>query len=972
MRRGFIVVALALCLYYQGVRAQLDAGNQNVLINKLEMVYRHLADNDASKVGVTLRLADLYAERARRESSMADGCIDCKGPVDDREKALRLYAEVLDRAPESSRAKVIMQMGHLHQLNGKEDKAISLYVKNIGGDQDPQMQAEAHLALGEIYFKRRDFTKAVHHYNEVLKVPRSSSKGLASYRRAWSFFHQKQFAAAISEMEATLRNPELLSRSQSDRAQIDTQFHEEVARDYSTFLAQAPVTQAKVETLLELSPANTKLANGQALAFELERLGKKDEALLTWNVVSVQLKQPVDRLAAHLAMSQLHLDKLNKEAALKSYEFAMQSWKDTGYGDTAPEQELKRRARHFVVAWNQTEKKNPSAELLVAYDHYLAMFPQDIDARLYAAQAANENKNFNAAWTHYLAARDQLLQDKAPASQDKLESVILSQIEIAESSKNAQLIQQAYDSYIQHSPKKSKLLEVRYQKARALYDKGDYGPASEELRALALTGSGNPVLRKQAADLSLDALVLMKDESKLITWAREFEGAFGNDKSDFSKIVQKTILTKSASLAEQNPAGALAALNEFEPAKASPEDQVKFYKNQLILAEKQGDIRLAASAADSLLALPLASKEDRELAWGRKAYFAELRLDFGTAFAATEKLEKSLPPDEKNFKLAMFAELSGRQSASLYMNYLAQTKDAERKRLVAAELVRKSKTPDVEIEKVKASLGAEPALLAQLYAEAYAKTGKDSVMKKVLADPKLRDTDSGKLLQRQSFLKDFAAVKKALEADKLDTSNNNKLAASIKRRGALLLKVEDFTKRSIQSGDWTAQLVSIDLLAKESERFYQDLLSAPVPQGLSPEEEQEYLALLSNQAMPYQTKSAEAKAKVGQFWTATDWTAPLTASWQHKPIRKLISTEIEALKEIAPEGQKEKLESFKDIQTLADRPSVQEMQMARQKVFENPMDRQALSHLLALERKSDNLAMSEYLATRIDRLQETQ
>jgi len=960
-----LIVTLAICLHFQPARAELDAANQNILISKLEMVYRHLADNDASKVGVTLRLADLYAERARQAAAQsADGGADAKEAKADRDKALRLYGEVLDRAPEAARGKIVMQMGHLHQMNGQEDKAISLYMKNSSAE-DPAVRAEAHLSLGEIYFKRRDFNKAISHYNQVMELPKSAGKGLAAYRRAWSHFNLKQIPLAVSETEAILKSPELLSRSNADRAQIDNQFHDEVARDYVTFLAQTPVTKGKVEVLMELSPTATKLTNGQALAAELERLGKKDEALLTWGVVGGLLANPSDRLNSQIAMAQLHLDKNDKPAALKAFENAMQSWKDVGFKETPQEIELKRRARHFVVAWNQTEKKNPAPELLSAYDQYLALFPTDVEMHMYAAQVATTQKNYVAAMARYTAARDLLLKDKAAT--DKLEDVILSQIEVAESAKDAAMAQDAYDSYIKYSPKKTKLLEVQYQKAHALYDKGDYGPASVELHDLAVSGKSNPTLRKQAADLSLDALVLLKDEEKLMTWAREFEGVFANNKADFSQIVQKGVLTKSANMAEANPVGALAVLNQFEPAKASAEDKVKYYKNKLILAEKAGDITVAAAAADSLLALPNISKEDRELAWGRKAYFAEMRLDFSTAFAATEKLEKTLAADEKAFKLAVFAELSGRQSSNYYLNYLAQAKDAERKRLVAAELVRKSKTPDVEIEKVRQILAADPALLAQLYAEAFAKTGKEAIAKKVLADGKLRDTDSGKLFQRQAFLKEFAAAKKVLVNDKLDTSSNNKLAASIKRRANLLTKTEELTKKSIQSGDWTAQLVSIDLLAKESERFYQDLLSAPVPQGLSPEEEQEYLSLLSNQAMPYQTKSAEAKAKVGQFWTA-DWVTPMQASWQHKPIRKLIQTEIDALKEVAPADQVVKLDSFKEAVTLAEKPSTQEMQTARQAVFNNPNDRKALEQLLSLERKSDNLAMSEYLKTRLNDL----
>src|SRR5690606_19457323 len=111
------------------------------------------------------------------------------------------------------------------------------------------------------------------------------------------------------------------------------------------------------------------------------------------------------------------------------------------------------------------------------------------------------------------------------------------------------------------------------------------------------------------------------------------------------------------------------------------------------------------------------------------------------------------------------------------------------------------------------------------------------------------------------FLKEFDAFKGKLTEHKLDTTNDRKLASTIKARAALLDKLEGMTKSAIQDGDWTSQLVSIDMLAKESERFYQELISAPMPQGLTAEEEGEYLNLLSAQAAPFQTKAAAAKVK---------------------------------------------------------------------------------------------------------------
>jgi hypothetical protein len=141
-----------------------------------------------------------------------------------------------------------------------------------------------------------------------------------------------------------------------------------------------------------------------------------------------------------------------------------------------------------------------------------------------------------------------------------------------------------------------------------------------------------------------------------------------------------------------------------------------------------------------------------------------------------------------------------------------------------------------------------------------------------------------------------------------------------------------------------------------------------MPTGLTPEEEQQYMQILSQQAMPYQTKAAEAKTKVGQFWGDSNWQEGLTNSWRQQDLRKLINVEVAALKEIAPTEQVAKLDTFKEETVLKERPSVQEIQAARQKVFDNPMDKTALEGLLQLERKSDNLAMSAYLANRIERL----
>jgi len=981
MLKGLFLGLSGFIISVSGAFAQQDDGNRALLITKLENVYQHLAPKDPSKVAVTLRLADLYAERARLEAmnELNQGCSSCKAGEGDRKKALRLYTEVLDRAPQETQGKVMVQVGHLYQLAGDEAKALEFYQKILTQERTPELKAEAQLSLGEIYFKRRDFAKARGYYQDVVKSPAANSRGLAAYRAAWCAFNLGELPAALEQMEQILKTPSLLSRngSRTGAVQADPQFHEEVSRDYVTFLSKKTIETKDVETLWNLSPESLRVQNGQSLALEAERLGKTAEALRVWNFVFSYLSRPEDRLAAKLSMAQLQFNANDKKTAAESFESAMQLWKELKSCASTSCEEQRRRSRQFVVSWNQLEKKTPSAELLSAYQLYLANFPEDGDMNLYAATLAKELKNWDSAWSYYNKVRELALPSAKTeaAAATRLENALVALLDMAEESKKETYQTAAYDLYLQQSVTKTKAFEVRYQKAHDLYEKNQYAPAAQALRDLALDPQGNEKIRTQAANLSLDALVLLKAEDKISLWATDYAQALPGARKDFTEIVQKAVLTHSAQLAEKDAAAAYAELAQFHPAEATPEDCVKYYKNKLILAEKLRKFSEAQGAADLLLQQSALSAEEREFAWARKAAMAETVLDFTTALSATEKLQKSLKPEEKVLKLAMFAELSGQKSAPYYAQYLQTAKDEERKKLVAAELVRKSPAPEKELDAHRGLLVKAPALLAQLYAEIYAKNPKEALLLKVAKDPALKGTDAGKLLGRVAFLKEFALLKSKLSAHQLETKNDRRLAASIKARATLLENLEGLTKKAIAAGDWTSQLVSLDLLAKESERFYTDLLSAPLPNGLSDQEQQQYMQLLSAQATPFQAKATAAKSKVEEFWKNPHWTSALKASWEQGDLRSVMVPEIQALREIAPPESQKFLADLVVVKgenpLAAQRPSLQELQKARALVNQNPFDKGALQSLLELEKKSQNTAMTQYLQTRLENLEKS-
>ncbi len=945
--------------------AQLDSASRDVLIDKLTHVYINLAPADTSKVPVTLRLADLLADRAR-VASMSDlesGCTICTAGEKDRQKALQLYREVLDRTPASSKGAVMIQMGHLFELTNQQAAALDFYNKVIKDAPDQNVAAEAHLSIAEMYFRKNQFKSSESHYAEVLKVQSAGSRGLAAYRLAWCHLNGHELDKAIDGFIAILKTPDLLSRAATSGGQIDKQFQEEVSRDLATAMARRKVESADVNLLVELSPDSTKVPNLGLLASEVERLGKKAEALVVWKVAHSLQKLPAQRLEALVHMAPLKFETGDLAGGLVDFEAALSLWKDLNGCGRADCHDMQKLIRQSVIVWNQAEKKSPSAELLKAYQMYASAFPADIEMALWGAQVAREKKMWPISAQLQESAISAL---RTSPDSDKLDAALLQYIEMAEASSDEDLVARSQNLYLEASPKKSKAFEVRYQQARHLYEKGQLAQASESLRALANDKAGSIDLRLQAANLSLDALAQLKNDAGLESWSTEFASLFPAQKTEFEQLAQKAILAQAATSATSGDnEQASNLLARFSAAKSSAEDRIKALHNRVLVAEKLGRLADGTAAAQEILALKTISEEERQFALGRQAYFAELQLDFATALKATEKITVGSTPEQKLLKLALYADLSGQNSLPYYGNFLKVSKDLEEKQTVAAVLVRKSANPVKEIETQKTILEKNPSLLARLYIETYAKSPTDKILKTALNDLKVKSTDWGRILDRTSLLIEYATFKKSLSALKLENKNQKVLAKSIKTRAAALEKAEALANRAIQMADWTSQLVTLDLIARESARFYEELLSLPVPEGISGDEEQQYLALLGQQAAPFKTKADQALAKVNEFWASPNWQSDLQKSVEsNAELSSLTTQEIQLLTDVAPESPKQFLASLKPP-TAPSGPSLAEVEAMRDQVRKHPFDRTAVENLMGLEKESKNFAMVQYLEGRL-------
>ena len=980
-------------------KAQLaDSKTRDLLINKLTQVYMTLAPADAARTPLTTRLADLHAERARQEAmaELQAGCTVCNAGVEDRKKALRYYQEVLPKLNDAQVAKVLPQVGHLYQMTGQEKLAVETYEKVIKDGKQPEAVAEAHLSLAELGFKKRDFESAKSHYGKVLSIPQSSSKGLAAYRVAWCEFNLGNLEASILGLKKVLTTPELSSRSATGGVvQVDKQFQEEVSRDLATFLARRPVTSDDAKMLYDLSPETVKLPNVIYLAGETERLGQGKSAIALWRFAQERQSKPRLKVEGHIRIAQLEMELKNPRAAGQEFDLAMNLW-GSAIG-IAPEaqaddqaKEMKARLRKLVLDWNRAEKKAPSDELSAAYKAYLATFPQESDMTVWSAQIGRERKEFANAVALYsrgaqlysVAAKSITNADEKKAAVEGLENALLGAIETAEISKDNGLLVSAYDSYLTLSLDKKREVEVLYQKANIAYQNQEYPAASEQMRSIAfMTAAKSPdalKVRMQAADLALDALVLMKDDEKIEKWAKDFAGLFPKEAPEYAKVARKSVLTQSAALASKAE-GAVPAdlekawmvLSRFDLSTTTPEDKVAYLKNRLILAEKTKRFAEARDSADQLLKLAGTSAEDKQYALSRKAWLAELILDFDTALSATEQIlpTKDVPEDQRLLKLAMYADLANKDTRPYLSKYLGVSKDEDKQLTIASQLVRESKEPLKELDKQKTVLLKKPELYGQIALEIAAKLEKVEIAKAALSQKGIVGTNPGRLLSRMVILDEVTAQKAKFAAHVVDGSSQKKLASTLKARIAMIESLEKTAGKAVESGDWTTQLVSLDFLAKESERFYSEILSLPMPAGLSPEDEQQYLGLLSQQAAPYQIKAQDVKKKVEEFWANKSAVQALEKSLVSSTgaLRSLVVKEIKLLASVAPDASKAELETLanRPEANAALKPNLAQIEQARQAVREEPLSTARLEALLGLERQAGRVGMVSYLEGRI-------
>jgi len=963
---------------------------QDLLISKFQKVLSQLPDEDKSKDAITLRLADLLSERARKKSmeELNNDCTVCTAGEADRKHAVELYQGVLPRLKGKQLSRVLSHVGHLHELNGNVAKAQTSYTKVASGNYSDQDKTEALFSMAEMEFKNSNYSKSLSLLKKVIKDSNYNKLGLANYRLAWSYHRTGDFANASKSFEAILNSPKLLTRvSRGGVVNVDKQFKGEVARDWIGSMIQLPTSDIPFKKLFGLSPDKDRLNNLGTLAIELERLGKHNKSIEVWNFVQGKIVDPVEKLRGFTYLAQLYLFKKDLSKVEKYFAKASSQKKLISNCDTNEKcSTLKTQLYNILVDWNKSEKSKPSTQLLASYKSYLSAWPNDQRVATYLGQNYRTIGDFPNAIAQLRAAFRVVPRNELKT---KGENILLQIVELSEESKNEELRKKAYNEYLKLSPVQAKSFEIRYQLAYLSYQRKEYKQSSEEFYKIANSKNGPIDIRKKSADLALDSLAVLQDNSTIQKWSTEFSTLFPKSSADFVGINNKAILSSAETIfkSSQNSSSkkdlknAYNELAKIDIASMTNSERETVLNNKLVVANKIDDFSLIKNTSNQILADSTLSTKIRNSALISRARCAEMEMDFAGAY----KFYKAIPPSatfsqlQKSQKLIFLSELSGADSSIHKQELLNVSSNNETKFSIAYEMIKKSNNLEADLSKYRNHLILNKTALSHFLLDSYVK-GKLPGVNNWINSFGLHSDPNMKLISEQRSRKLIDQAFAAISSHKIETSDQNLLGSSLKSRFGQLTDLENQLANVIASNDFVSQVALIKILGDQYERIYNEIIALPVPEELTPEQQSQYLAMIDQQANPHKIKANEFKQKLNEVWSNSDSTISQFQSSLNKQesrdIQNFLLAKITWLTKYSPSSEvSSKLQTVKIVPSSSvedntklamNKDALNKIQKFKDKLRSNPYDSKLIKSYLKVEEQLGRKAMVDYLNHRLE------
>ncbi len=962
-------------LFVGTARAEgVNTETQDLVADRLERIISTMDQKDSSWLPSQQRLADVYAERARNRfmQEIEANCKDCKGSSVDRKKALAIYDKIFTKTQIKDQGRILFQMAHLHELAGENEKSIALFekiLKSKKGIYSHEVIEKSRLSLADLQYQKGDYKKALKNYQESLKTAQEQ-KGFVTYRIAWCQFNTDQLSLAISNLEQLAAHPELLTKETKEGFIADAGFRNDVLRDLATFYTRRAVTSKEISNFQSWIPAEDKKEMLLYFANETNRVGQKQASSEIYKqyLQSKDLNKE-EKLDARVQLAQINYDKGQADESLEDFAVAAKEYKDTSCSKNEKCEELRKQMKKYVTELHRLKKSKPDQSVLKGYDIYSKTFPDDTEMSILGAQVADGLGQQQKASSLYFAAA-------VSAKDEKLkETALLGEISSAEKSENLQTQEVAYKHYLQLMPNGSKAFEVRYQLAHLSLSRKQFANAADQFRTLALDKTGSADLRKKSADLSLDALAQIHSDEQIEKLAFEYSSVFAKDQKEYLKIYRRALnaqivkITNNEKSSKSDLKSALSKSESTVLTGATDQEKILHFKNNSVLAEKIQENKSLQAAYDGLLSVPSLSATEKEQTLAAYVGLYEKNLDFKSAYYTALKMKFSkLSRSEKEMKLGTLADLAGLSAERHYRAALSAGLKGSTAISLRQRLVFLSSNPVHELKKQESELAKSPSVLAETILLLFGKNKSSRGLEKAMENKAVKNLQAIRFIKKQFYYPQQENFDLKISSHKLETKSDRAFQKSIQKRLKYLKEADISLDTALKIKDYTAQVMALSTVEKENARFAEELMSSPLPAGLTEKEKAKYISLLKQQASPFVKKSNLAKFKKEQLCNANSQWISIANDLQKSraEIQPYMAREARILSDLTTNSsmKSELQKALKNSQA-----SEGDLKEARESVRSNPNDIQEIEKLKKLETKVGHPLMASYLEQRLGRIQ---
>ena len=644
-----------------GFQAQANSLSSAEIAKEVESLYNSLPANDSSRMPMTLKLADLLFDASvevdktasfSNEGQQKDaGQKEAARMEQNRKKAIGLYESALTglngqfpRPEKALAARIQYQLARLYTDDGRFALADSLWEKLSTQNEVMKIQREASLRLAEkleLQNNPAPIRRASNLYSQVLKTCDSDSLcSYVTYRKSWAEY---RLGLADSAQDFLLQA----------LAKADKQSQAEMVKDLILFSAHT--THSAEKTLALIQKMGEKHQRPQITDELADAYWTADEnEKFTYVLTEQNKKDPkLDR----------YIKILEQKYAFKKPEMILQVLVDA-------EKALQKNVGFSVDAKKLSSEKD-LFRLVIQLDgdrisktEFTEVFSR---AALFYAAAFPQSENFIKVADGWLAAQkddsvrmNQLaiwipLQNSmgAVAVANRLSDI---RFKLAAKNKNFAVLRGEATGLMAAQKDSLKNREYQYQLAKADYDEKNFAAALPKFQALAQwqTSEKPDEWALFSQNLALDILAQQKKYDQVVVQAQTWisasnlqtvaqkDKAFQKELSDMQSILEKAQFEKA--VANQN-AEALAQFMSFcSSQKLTPQS----CQNAQALAVKLKD-------QNSLIAILKMQNQKPELA---------SELEFGGYFQeAADLLQKNLSAKNTQLidfvKVALLYEISG-------------------------------------------------------------------------------------------------------------------------------------------------------------------------------------------------------------------------------------------------------------------------------------------------------------------------